>query len=148
MVIAVISVLFSGITIVLARMLNARLAQQCGTPYSTLMNYVTGLIGSLIVFFVAGATITAAFPVPGGSILMYLGGVLGLVSVYTLNHITHKLPATQLTLLIFVGQLFSGLLLDYFATRKFSPGTMIGGLLVLAGLIVNVFSGRKESGQP
>lgn len=142
--IAVISVLFSGFTIVLARMCNARLAQQCGVHYSSLMNYVTGLIGSLVVFLLMGAATNATFPVHGGSITMYLGGALGLVSVYMLNTITHKLPATQLTLLIFVGQLFSGLLLDYFATHKFSMGTLVGGVLVLAGLAVNIWGDRKD----
>jgi len=143
MVIAVIGVLFSGVTIVLARMLSARLAQNSGAPYSALMNYITGLTGSLIAFFLTGAVVKTAFPAQGGSITMYLGGVLGLVSVIMLNRITHRLPATQMTLLIFVGQLFSGLFLDYFATHKFSTGTLIGGLLVLAGLAVNIWGDRK-----
>ena len=144
MVIAVLGALFSGVTIVLARMLNARLAQTAGAPFSALMNYITGLLGSLAAFILTGAAVKAAFPVPGGSPAMYLGGVLGLVSVYMLNKITHRLPATQMTLLIFVGQLFSGLLLDYFATNKFSPGTLIGGLLVLAGLALNIWGDRKK----
>lgn len=143
MVIAVLGALFSGITIVLARMLGARLAQSCGAPYSSLMNYITGLTGSLIAFLVTGAVAKSAFPAPGGSFTMYLGGAMGLVSVYMLNRITHRLPATQLTLLIFIGQLFSGLLLDYFAIHKFSPGTLVGGLLVLAGLAVNIWGDRR-----
>ena len=144
MVIAIVSVLFSGVTIVLARMCNARLANQCGLHYSSAMNYITGLIGSLIMFIVMGAATNAAFPAPGGSVAMYLGGAMGLVCVYTLNVIAHRMPATQLTLLIFVGQLFSGLVLDYFLTHKFSIGTLAGGLIVLAGLAVNILSDRKS----
>ena len=144
MVIAVAGVLLSGVTIVLARMCNSRLAQSCGAPYSSLMNYITGLAGSLIAFVLTGAVVKASFPAPGGSFTMYLGGALGLVSIYMLNKITHRLPATQLTLLIFVGQLFSGLLLDYFATNKFSMGTLVGGLLVLSGLAVNIWGDRKS----
>jgi uncharacterized membrane protein YdcZ (DUF606 family) len=144
MVMAVAGVLLSGVTIVLARMLGARLAQNCGAPFSSLMNYITGLTGSLIAFLVTGAVTKAAFPAPGGSIFIYLGGALGLVSVYILNNITRRLPATQMTLLIFVGQLFSGMLLDYFATHNFSLGTLAGGLLVLAGLAVNIWGDRKK----
>ncbi len=144
MVIAIIGALLSGVTIVLARMLGARLAQNCGAPFSSLMNYITGLTGSLIAFLVTGAVTKAAFPAPGGSVVIYLGGVLGLGSVYILNKIAHRLPATQMTLLIFVGQLFSGLLLDYFATHKFSLGTLVGGLLVLSGLAVNIWGDRKN----
>jgi uncharacterized membrane protein YdcZ (DUF606 family) len=110
------------------------------------MNYILGLTGSLIAFFITGAVAKAAFPASGTSVVMYIGGALGLVSVYILNTITHRLPATQMTLLIFVGQLFSGLLLDYFATHKFSPGTLAGGLLVLAGLAVNIRGDRKSRG--
>lgn len=143
MVIAISGVLLSGVTIVLARMCNARLAQKCGAPYSSLMNYITGLLGSLIIFLAMGAAANAAFPAPGGSIAMYLGGVLGLVSVYALNIVAHRLPATQLTLLIFVGQLFSGLLLDYFLLHKFSAGTLAGGLIVLAGLFIHILSDKK-----
>jgi uncharacterized membrane protein YdcZ (DUF606 family) len=144
MVMAISGALLSGVTIVLARMLSARLAQNCGAAYSCLMNYILGLTGSLIAFFITGAVAKAAFPASGTSIVMYIGGALGLVSVYILNKITHRLPATQMTLLIFVGQLFSGLLLDYFATHKFSPGTLAGGLLVLAGLAVNIRGDRKS----
>jgi transporter family-2 protein len=143
MVIAILGVIFSGVTIVLARMCNARLAQSSGAAFSSLMNYVTGLLGSLIAFWVMGAAAKAAFPVAGTSITIYMGGALGLVSIFILNNIPHRMPATQMTLLIFVGQLFSGLLLDYFATHKFSLGTLVGGMLVLSGLAVNIYGDRK-----
>lgn len=143
MVIAVLGALFSGVTIVLGRMCNALLAKERGAPYSALMNYVTGLLGSLAVFFATGAAARAAFPAQGVSLTAYLGGALGLLGVYTLNRITHRLPATQLTLIIFLGQLFSGMLLDYFAAGRFSPGTALGGLLTLAGLAVSSLGDRR-----
>lgn len=143
MVIAIAGVLFSGVTIVLARMCNARLAQECSVHYSSLVNYITGLMGSLVMFLILGATANAAFPAQGGSIAMYLGGALGLVSVYAVNIIAHKLPATQLTLLIFAGQMFSGLVFDYFLTHKFSMGTLLGGLIVLLGLTLNILSDKR-----
>lgn len=144
MVIAVTGAILSGVTIVLARMCNSRLAHSCGAPYSSLMNYITGLAGSLIAFFLTGAVVQSPFPAPGGSFTMYIGGALGLVNIYLLNKITHRLPATQLTLLIFVGQLFSSLLLDYFAINSFSMGTLLGGLIVLAGLAVNIWGDSRE----
>ena len=144
MVIAIVVVILSGVNIVIARTLNAKLAQLRGIPYSTLMNYITGLTGSLIVFFLMGSRINAAFPAPGASFVIYIGGALGLLSVFVLNMITAKLPAMQLTLLVFVGQLFSGMLLDYFLTDMFSPGKLVGGILVLAGLLVNMLADKKE----
>ena len=144
MVIAIAVVILSGVNIVVARTLNAKLAQLRGIPYSTLMNYITGLTGSLIVFFLMGSRINVAFPAPGASFVIYIGGALGLLSVFVLNMITAKLPAMQLTLLVFVGQLFSGMLLDYFLTDMFSPGKLVGGILVLAGLLVNMLADKKE----
>jgi len=144
MVIAVLAVLFSGFIIVLARITNARLAQRRGIPFSSLMNYITGLSGSLLVFLLTGSAMRTAFPAQGVSITIYLGGAMGLLSVYLMNLITEKLPAVQLTLLLFVGQLFSGILLDFFLTHMFSPGKFFGGLLVLLGLFINIQADRKR----
>ncbi len=138
MVTAIIAVLFSGFTIVMARITNAHLAKRAGVSFSCLMNYVVGLTGSLIVFLLMGSPAKAAFPVTAAPLTVYLGGAMGLISVYLLNVITPKLPAMQLTLLLFIGQLFSGILLDYFLTDMFSPGKFFGGILVLAGLALNM----------
>lgn len=144
MVTAIVAVILSGVNIVIARTLNARLAERCGTPLSTLMNYITGLTGSLLVFFLMGGPMRAAFPAMDASFTIYLGGAMGLLSVFLLNVITAKLPAVQLTILIFIGQLFSGMLLDYFLTDMFSPGKLAGGILVLAGLLVNMRADKRE----
>ena len=137
MVMAVAAVFLSGGAIVLGRMLNAGLAGRRGPVLSSLMNYITGLAGSLVMLLFLGGAAHAAFPAPQVSPVMYLGGALGLFCVYLLNVITHRLPAMQLTLLIFIGQLFSGMALDFFSTGLFSPGKLAGGFLVFLGLLIS-----------
>ena len=133
---AVLSFL-SGWTMVAARMANASLALTSGTGYSTLMNYVTGLIGSAVVFALLGFPMNVAFPAPGASLVVYLGGALGALGIFLCNVATPKLPALQMSLIVFVGQIFSGMALDALGGR-FSAATLAGGLLVAVGMLLNV----------
>lgn len=132
----------SGWTMVAARMANASLALTSGTGYSTLMNYVTGLIGSAVVFAALGFPMGAAFPAPGASFVIYLGGALGALGIFLCNVATPRLPALQMSLIVFVGQVFSGMALDGLSGR-FSAGTLVGGLLVAAGMLLNVRADKK-----
>ena len=49
-----------------------------------------------------------------------------------------------MTLLIFIGQLFIGIIIDYFALNQLSIGKVIGGLLVLTGLTYNLLLDKKQ----
>ena len=50
-----------------------------------------------------------------------------------------------LTLLLFIGQLFTGMLLDYLVAGDFSLNKIIGGVLVIAGLSYNLWIDTKRS---
>lgn len=134
----------SGWTMIFARMANAALATRCGVGYSTVMNYVTGLLGSLLVFALTGFRMNAAFPAPGYSLLIYTGGALGALGIFLANVVTPRLPALQMSLVVFVGQVFAGMGIDALMGR-FSLGTLVGGLLVAAGMIGNMRSDSKEA---
>ena len=134
----------SGWTMIFARMANAALATRCGVGYSTVMNYVTGLLGSLLVFALTGFRMNAAFPAPGYSLLIYTGGALGALGIFLANVVTPRLPALQMSLVVFVGQVFAGMGIDALMGR-FSQGTLVGGLLVAAGMIGNMRSDNKEA---
>lgn len=135
----------SGFAIVAARISNAKLAAKAGLGFSTVMNYVTGLLGSLIVLAVSGFPMAQPFPAQGVSFTVYLGGLMGVASIIICNLITLRLTNVRMTLLIFVGQIFSGVLLDAFLLHIFSPGQLAGGLLVAAGLTLNVLSDRGRA---
>ena len=101
----------SGISMVLSRTANARLAEKTGALQGSLVNHLTGLpitVGlALAAAAISGTPVTAS---AGGSfrLWIYLGGALGVIVVMLLNITVPKIPGFQLTLLVFVGQVFTG----------------------------------------
>ena len=141
---AVLSFL-SGCTMIFARMANAALSLRAGVGFSTVMNYVTGLGGSLLVLACLGLPMDAAFPAAHQPVWIYLGGALGAVGIYLCNVVTPRLPALRMSLVVFVGQLFTGLLLDSL-TGRFSLGLLAGSAVAAAGMLVNIGAGRGAKG--
>jgi len=70
------------------------------------------------------------------------------VGVVILGNITVvKVSAFYLTLLIFIGQIFSGILIDAVISGEFSARILTGGILVAIGLCVNLLLDRKKFGK-
>lgn len=140
---AVLLSLGSGFSIVFARTSNARLGHLAGIGHSTLMNYVTGLAGSLVLFaLVANFRLAAPIPSPDAPWWVYFGGPLGMVGIILINLATMKIPAVQLSVIIFLGQIASGMVIDALFAR-FSLGMLLGGVVVGAGLWLNILADRK-----
>lgn len=136
MIWVVILTVLIGANTVLCRYLNARFAKQNSLNMGTLMNYLTGLTTSLIALFIFGGS-AAVIPVGTPTfrtVMMFLGGMVGVIMVEIFIYVTPRLPAFLGTILIFVSQLGVGLVLDFVVSGAFSPGKLIGGLMVLAGL--------------
>ena len=134
--------ILSGVTIVVARMCNAGLGERIGNYKGTFYNYVTGLLGSALLFFIIDGVL------PGGivqpiNIVMYFGGLIGIVSMFISNYITPKMSAYVLTLLVFISQLASGIVIDALMGYGVSIGKVAGGALVLLGLLYNQNVDRK-----
>lgn len=142
---AVLVSLLSGFSMVLARISNARLAERAGLGYSTIMNYVTGLSGSLLIYLCMTSRQIPPIPAEGESFLIYLGGALGAVAIYLCNLVTPRLSALQFTVILFVGQIFSSMLLDALLLGVFSAGTLAGGVVVALGMALNIRAEQKEA---
>ncbi len=134
--------ILSGVTIVVARMCNAELGGRIGSYKSTFYNYVTGLFGSALLLVAAGTALPFGIPQPL-HIAMYLGGLVGVVNMIISNHITPKMSAYVMTLLVFVSQLASGIVIDSLMGNGVSIGKVAGGALVLLGLLYNQSVDRK-----
>lgn len=136
--------LLAGVTISLSRVLNASLAKATSTTSSAVYNYITGLIVSLAVLFLFGQGGTV-FSTVGIStnVLMHLGGLLG-VGVVVLSNITMlKISSFYVALLMFLGQVLTGVLLDVAVSGTFSFTTLLGSALVALGLSINLFIDKK-----
>lgn len=136
-----------GASIVIARIFNARLGTEIGLIESSFFNYFFGLLGSIILGLSSGEIFNLATGISQGNIPLwaYLGGLIGLCVVLLSNALTPKMSNLYMTLFVFLGQLGTGLALDFMSTQTLSLGKMVGGLLVLTGLCYNLYLDQKTS---
>jgi transporter family-2 protein len=142
----VLAVFGSGISLIVSRSYNARLANNTSVYVSTFFNYVCGLLTAIPVFLILGARETA-FPALMFSQQWwtYLGGAIGVFTVWLSNVVVVKIPQLYVTLLMFVGQVFTGVLLDALLSGAFSLANIAGGALVALGLALNLLLERRAS---
>lgn len=140
----ILAVLCGCITIV-SMIINSHLAKKIGVFQGTLINYIVGLFSTILLLIIVKNSVNLSFStftkVP---LWALLGGLLGVMVVSTSNIVIPKIPTIYTTLLIFIGQLFTGIFIDYFRVGFVSNGKIIGGLLILLGLIYNSNVDKKE----
>lgn len=148
MIIYILISVAAGVSVVVARTINSNLANRIGTFQGTFFNYVVGLIFSGIFLMISrealGMSAVTLKSIPWWA---YLGGATGVVVVGLSNYITPKISAFYLTLLLFLGQLLVGIVIDYFTLGQVSAGKLIGGLLVLGGLTYNLIIDKSQEMQ-
>ncbi|MGE7630762.1 DMT family transporter [Bacillus paramycoides] len=132
-----------GVSIVVARIINANLATKIGILEGTFFNYITGLFFSvLFLIFSTDSLYISSHTLQSIPFAVYLGGLVGVIVIVLSNYITPKISAFYLTLLIFIGQLFMGTVIDFLLSNELSIGKIVGGILVLLGLTYNLLVDR------
>ena len=112
----------------------------------TFFNYLTGFLGSFVLLLISGKSLDLfSLSSYQGSWWAYLGGAVGVGVISLSSFLSSKISAFYLTLLLFIGQLFTGMLLDYLVAGDFSLNKVIGGVLVVAGLSYNLWIDTKRS---
>lgn len=136
--------ILSGVSVVISRIINSKLAEEIGTFQGTFFNYLTGLIASTIFLLITKDYINIP-PIHELNlpIYSYLGGSIGILVIVLSNYTTPKVSSFSLTLLVFIGQLSIGIIIDYFNSNTLSVGKLIGGLLILIGLTYNIVVDKK-----
>lgn len=143
---AVLVALLSGVTVIVSRTLNARLAECTSVRISTLFNYLVGLALAIPVYFLLGRhEVSVAQFQFYPNWYLYLGGTLGVCMILFCNMTVAKISALYFTLFSFLGQVFSGILIDALIDGAFSPRNLIGGVFVTAGLLVNLLLDRRQA---
>lgn len=139
--------ILSGASVVISRMLNAGLSEKIGVYEATWVNYLAGLaVAAVVVLMVNEATARLALPQNIRQIYMFLGGVTSVGVIAISNIVTLKMSAFVMTVLVFVSQIITGMVIDYFVMGSLSAGKLIGGVVMLAGLAIyqKPASGKKE----
>lgn len=137
----IISFLAGG-TVLLSRLVNARLAREAGLSTSTLINYLAGTLGSFVVFFLQGLPEKVSFTLP---FYNYLGGAIGALVVIISTFVVGRIATFYITLFMFIGQVFFGVFLDYLLDEVFSARIALGGVFVLVGLVINLIQDKAHS---
>lgn len=135
--IAIIFAIMAGVTIVLSRTVNGYLGQRIGVYQSTFFNYFTGLLLSIVVLLWMGiSTVEYDFTLFYKQPTLMIGGIIGVFNILILNLIVSKISPIQLTLVCFIAQLTTGIILDYYIYDIFSINKLIGCFIVIMGLFM------------
>jgi transporter family-2 protein len=141
----IIIAIVTGGLVTLSRLVNSNLSDEIGIFQSTFYNYLIGLIASFVVLIFSNDSIltfsTTLSQVP---IWAFTGGLIGVLVVALSSYVTPKISVFYLTILTFIGQLFTGIIMDYYTLNILSIGKLIGGFFVLSGLIINVLIDKKD----
>lgn len=137
--------ILAGISIVVARIINANLANRIGLFQGTVFNYLTGVLFSLI-FLLFSKEMLSLGNIDWKSIPIwaYLGGIVSVAVVVLSSYVTPKISVFYQTLFVFIGQLFVGIIVDFVVLNQLSIGKVIGGILVLVGLTLNLLLDTKS----
>jgi len=141
----IILAILCGCITILSMAINSHLAKLIGVFQGTLINYIVGLLSTVLLIVIVrspvNTSLSSYFKIP---LWAFLGGLLGVIVVASSSIVLPKIPTIYTTLLIFIGQLSAGILIDYFIVGFVSKGKIIGGLLILLGIIYNSNVDRKE----
>ena len=137
--------MIGGILTTLSMLVNSSLGKKIGVIQSTCINYIVGLICSAIVLVILGSSINISIDtfskIP---FYMFLGGAVGVSVVYLSNIIIPKIPVVYSTLLLFVGQVITGIIIDFFVMSELSFTKLIGAIIIIIGLLFNSKIDEKE----
>ena len=142
--VALLFAIASGVTSVFSRLTNAQLSERTSAMGSTFTNHWVGLVGCIVLLLVAEPDIVGSLQVTDVPAWAYFGGLCGVVMILMWNIASLKVSAFRLTLLSFIGQVFTGIVLDLLIGNGFSKQIFIGGMFVVVGVLVNMFTDKKE----
>lgn len=147
-ILAIVLSLLTGVTVVTSRVINGRLADRVGAMAGAWHSYAFGSLTAAVVLGVALLLGAERLPteLPGG-VWPYMGGAIGGVIVVLLNLSVTKLPSFIMTLIVFSGQVFAGLVIDVILSGAWSWRSFAGGCFALVGLSLNLLLDRKKKSE-
>ena len=127
--------LISGGTVAASILLNARLGALKGLYKGVFVNYLLGVIVSIPLVLIINGLSFPAVEFNWSLATALTGGAIGYVVVLLNSHITPKIGILYVTILLFIGQLGTGIIIDAIREGNISAGKITGGLLIIAGLV-------------
>jgi transporter family-2 protein len=140
----------TGFLVVLTMIFNSRLASYVGVFRTTRINYITGLICLIPIVFLSKIQISESIRILSRIHPVYIcgGGVTGVFIVAGINYVVPRLSTIYTTILMFTGQMLTGLAIDFYMGHDFSIRLIVGALLLVSGLGFNLWAKRKGEKKP
>ena len=135
----------AGVSAVFSRLTNAQLSLRTSAAGSTFTNHWVGLVGSILLMFVAEPDIMGCLQGAAAPVWAFGGGIIAVGMITLWNVAGPKVSAFRLTLLSFVGQVFMGILIDVFIGNSFSKQIFIGGGFVVVGVLLNMMMDKEKA---
>lgn len=138
---AALAVWFSfgaGISVVVSRSINARLAERIGALPGSFVNHLAGLPVTVLLAFWAAEKMPLWAGMTPGLFWIYLGGGLGVLGVVLFNILVPRISQFHLTVLTFVGQVLAGVVLDLAMGGFQVDASFLGGLVITGGIALNL----------
>lgn len=135
----------AGVSAVFSRLTNAQLSVQTSAAGSTFTNHWVGLLGSILLMFIAEPDIMGCLQGAAAPLWAFGGGIIAVGMITLWNVAGPKVSAFRLTLLSFVGQVFMGIVIDLLIGNGFSKQIFIGGAFVVVGVLLNMITDKEKA---
>lgn len=129
----------AGTLIPLQAGINSKLREYLSSPYyATLISVTVSLVAVGFYCVIARLPLPTAAAIVSIPAWAWLGGITGVIYIFMVLLLAHKLGATALIASIIAGQLICSLILDQFgligfAQHPLNPGRIVGIVLLVAG---------------
>lgn len=135
-----------GVLTTLSMVVSSTIGKKIGLIQSTIIHYIGGLIGGVFILIGLGSKIAPSIAeMSRMPFYIFLGGIMGVIVVYTSNIVIPKIPVVYSTLLMFSGQMLCAIIIDAIVMGDFSWIKLLGAIIVVLGILYNSRVDAKES---
>lgn len=145
LIIPIVLSLLTGLSVVTSRTINAGFSLKTSVLTSTWYNFFVGFCVSLLLLFVLSPQALPQLTLlTTPKLWWFTGGILGVAAIILCNIAVSKISSFHMTLCLFVGQIFAGVLLDAIIAQTFLLNNLIGGTCVAIGLAINLWLNNRQ----
>ena len=137
--------LMVGFAIVISMVQNARLSKDIPNTQTTVINFITGLLATGLVFILGGNALATYGQMAEVPFFGFIGGTLGVAVVFLSTVILRKVSIIAASMLMYTGQMLTGFLIDWLRGTDLTPMKILGCLLVIAGIYFNGYVDSKKN---
>lgn len=127
--------LISGGTVAVSILLNARLGAVKGLYKGVFINYMMGSLVAIPLALIINGLKFPAIEYNWTLLIALSGGIIGYVVVLLNSHLTPKIGILYVTVLLFIGQIGTGILIDGIRDGHFPAGKTAGSIFIITGLV-------------